>query len=537
MLGSGCGTSVRTSTGPSPAKCDVAVTMSATAVGPGGGSGTVTVQTQAECAWSAVAEAPWITSLTPASGQGDGQVQFIVSSNPSPNARQADIVLNDRRVRVQQDGAPCRFEITPQSQSFPAGGGTSTIALATLTGCPWTATGSAGWISITSGATGSSSATVGFAIAANPGPARSGTITVGDQTFSVSQAAASTPGPGPGPLCTYTIDAPALSVDADGGPAAMAVRTAAGCAWTATSNAAFITVVEGAGAGDGLVLFRVLANPGTTRIGTLTIAGLTLTVTQSGFCPATVVPATQSISAAGGAGTPLVVSVPSACSWTVASLANWISVTSGATGTGNGTVQFSVAANTGVARTGTLMVGGQTVTVNQAGTCAASLNPISQSATSSGGPGAPIAVTIASGCAWTATSNASWLSVTSGASGSGNGTVHFSVAASTGPARTGTLTIAGQTFTVSQLSGCAYAINPTSTSASKNDDTGKFDVTTAAGCAWTAVSQVSWITITSGASGSGNGTVTFAVAANQGSERTGTILVGGRTFTVTQAKR
>src|SRR5687767_13125472 len=152
MLGSGCGTSVRTSTGPSPAKCDVAVTMSATAVGPGGGSGTVTVQTQAECAWSAVAEAPWITSLTPASGQGDGQVQFIVSSNPTPNARQADIVLNDRRVRVQQDGAPCRFEITPQSQSFPAGGGTSTIALATLTGCPWTATGSAGWISITSGA-------------------------------------------------------------------------------------------------------------------------------------------------------------------------------------------------------------------------------------------------------------------------------------------------------------------------------------------------------------------------------------------------
>jgi hypothetical protein len=42
------------------------------------------------------------------------------------------------------------------------------------------------------------------------------------------------------------------------------------------------------------------------------------------------------------------------------------------------------------------------------------------------------------------------LTITSGASGSGNGTVAFSIAANTGPARTGTLTIAGSTFTVSQ---------------------------------------------------------------------------------------
>jgi hypothetical protein len=535
ILGTGCGTSVRTSTGPSPFKCDVAVTMSAAAVGPGGGSGTVTVQTQAECAWSAVAEAPWITSLSPATGQGNGQVQFVVSSNPNPAARQADIVLNDHRVHVRQDGAPCRYEITPSSQTFPAAGGASTFALATLAGCSWTATGSAGWISITSGAAGSGSATIGFAVAANAGAARASTITAGDQTFAVTQEAAGST-PGPAPLSTYTIDAPALSIDADGGPAAMAVRTAAGCAWTAASNAAFITVVQGAGAGDGLVLFRLPANSGPTRVGTLTIAGLTLTVTQAGSCSATLVPASQSFSAAGGAGTPIAVSIPSGCSWTATASATWISVTSGATGIGNGTVQFSVAANTGAARTGSLTVGGQTVTISQAAACAASLNPASQSATAAGGPGAPIAVTIAAGCAWSAASNVPWLTVTSGASGSGNGTVNFTVAASTGPARTGTLTIAGQTFTVSQPSGCSYAINPTSTSAPKGADTGEFDVTTAAGCGWTAVSQVSWITITSGASGSGNGTVAFAVAANPGSARTGTILVGGRTFTVNQAK-
>jgi hypothetical protein len=48
---------------------------------------------------------------------------------------------------------------------------------------------------------------------------------------------------------------------------------------------------------------------------------------------------------------------------------------------------------------------------------------------------------------------------------------------------------------------------------------------------------VSWITITSGASRTGTGTVTFTVAANTGGARTGTLTIAGSTFTVTQAKK
>jgi hypothetical protein len=59
-------------------------------------------------------------------------------------------------------------------------------------------------------------------------------------------------------------------------------------------------------------------------------------------------------------------------------------------------------------------------------------------------------------------------------------------------------------------------------------------VTTTSGCAWTASSRVSWITVTSGASGTGNGSVAFSVAANPGGTRDGTLSIGGQTFTVTQ---
>jgi hypothetical protein len=83
-------------------------------------------------------------------------------------------------------------------------------------------------------------------------------------------------------------------------------------------------------------------------------------------------------------------------------------------------------------------------------TCTYYIFPTSQSFSSAGGSGS-VNVTAPSGCPWTATSNASWITITSGSSGNGNGTVNYSVASnpSTTP-RTGTMTIAGQTFTVTQ---------------------------------------------------------------------------------------
>ncbi|MGB9178573.1 MAG: Calx-beta domain-containing protein, partial [Pyrinomonadaceae bacterium] len=82
--------------------------------------------------------------------------------------------------------------------------------------------------------------------------------------------------------------------------------------------------------------------------------------------------------------------------------------------------------------------------------CTGTINPSSNTFDGSGGTGS-LSVTAASTCNWTAVSNDSWLTVTTGASGTGNGTVNYSVAANleTG-SRTGTLTVAGQTFAVTQ---------------------------------------------------------------------------------------
>ena len=58
-------------------------------------------------------------------------------------------------------------------------------------------------------------------------------------------------------------------------------------------------------------------------------------------------------------------------------------------------------------------------------------------------------------------------------------------------------------------------------------------MTVGTGCTWTAVSNDSWITISAGTAGTGNGTVSYSVAANTGTtSRTGTMTIGGQTFTV-----
>lgn len=80
---------------------------------------------------------------------------------------------------------------------------------------------------------------------------------------------------------------------------------------------------------------------------------------------------------------------------------------------------------------------------------------------------------------------------------------------------------------------CTYSVSPANQTASGSGATGTVAVTTQPGCPWSATSTVSWITATS--TGSGSGAASYSVDANDGSStRTGTVLIGGRTFTVTQ---
>ena len=142
--------------------------------------------------------------------------------------------------------------------------------------------------------------------------------------------------------------------------------------------------------------------------------------------------------------------------------------------------------------------------------CTYSINPASASMSSGGGTGS-LAVIAGSGCTWTASvaTGSSFLSITTGTSGNGNGTVNYSVGANAATSqRSGTLTIAGLTFTLTQAAAaCGYTLSASSATLSSSGGSRTVTVTTSANCSWTATTPDSFLTITSGASGTGSGTV------------------------------
>ena len=503
------------------AQCQFTLASTSASMSQGGGSSSVDLRaSSALCTWTAASDADWLAITSGANGKGSAAVAFTVAPTTGP-PRTGTLTIAGLHFSVTQSEG-CAFAIAPSAFAAGAAGGSGAVTVTAGPGCPWTAASDVSWVSLTT-TSGTGSGSVGFTVAATTGPSRSGTVTIAGQVLTVTQS----------PGCGFDVSPLSHSADASGGSRSVAVSAAAGCAWTATSNAPWISISSGAsGNGAGSVTFAVAATSGPTRTGTLTVAGKTVTVVQGQGCVYAASPDTQTVPPAGGNGS-VAVTAGGGCAWTSASNASWITITSGATGSGSGTVTFTAASTTGPSRSGTIAVAGQTVTVVQGQGCTFAISPDTRSVPASGADGT-VSVTAGAGCAWTAASNVSWITIASGASGSGNGDVGYKVAATTGPARSGSLTIAGRTFTVNQGADCTISLSSSSATVGPGGGDGTFDVRTAAGCAWTAAGNASWLTITAGASGNGNGSVRYAAAANSGPQRTGTIAAGGQTFTVRQ---
>jgi len=172
------------------------------------------------------------------------------------------------------------------------------------------------------------------------------------------------------------------------------------------------------------------------------------------------------------------------------------------------------------------------------GSCDYSLSSTSNFFSMSGGPGSVNLITSA-GCGWMAASDTSWITLTSNGNGSGSDTVIFKVRENFAPtARSGTLTIAGLTYTVVQEGAQGVLqqdIFPTAIAYPSSGGSGTINVICENRCAWQAVSNAGWVTITSGTPGIGAGVVGYTVASNPGpGGRSATITVAGRTFRVKQ---
>jgi hypothetical protein len=294
--------------------------------------------------------------------------------------------------------------------------------------------------------------------------------------------------------------------------------------------------VSGGGTGNGSVNYSVAANAtGALRSAAIAVGNRSFTITQAGPCSYSISPTDVSVGEAATSGS-VFVSASAGCPWTAASTASWITITSGASGSGGGTVNYSVASNPGgPTRTGTLNIAGDVFTVVQS-SCDITVTPPTVTAAASGATTFAL-VRAGASCSWNASTPTSWISFPSGTSGTGTDWVTFQVAANTGGStRTGSVNVSGEVVTVIQNGACTIVVTPTTVSAPGAGGVLFVNVSTGAGCAWSATSQTSWITINpASSSGTGNGSPVFTVDPNPGTARTGTIRVSGITITINQS--
>jgi hypothetical protein len=258
--------------------------------------------------------------------------------------------------------ASCTFEMNGISVPLPAAGGLATVSVSTRDDCAWVAASPAPWTTLTTssgvaGATGSAVLTITAPINLTA-TTRSAAMNVAGRTVTVTQPS------GCGP--TLALERPVA-------PATAAANISAGlltvnnpsCTWTVTSDAPWLTAATFR-TGSGAVFFGVAANPAAEpRSGTLTVAGIPVTVTQAGTaCSTSLSSAELSLPPIATSAT-IQVSAPPGCPWANSSAYPWIALTP-LFGVGPGAATLQVSANnTGAQRAAFVTIGGLPLSVMQ----------------------------------------------------------------------------------------------------------------------------------------------------------------------------
>lgn len=359
----------------------------------------------------------------------------------------------------------CTYTVTAPGTQVPAAGQAITVHVDTAASCAWTARAGTAWVSL-SATSGSGPADIVATVTANDDSAeRVATLTVADKEVAVRQSGRTTT-----PSCSFALSSGSSTFGADGGRGHVTVQTTAGCAWAATALAPWITLRVASGSGPGEIEYDVAPFDGTAQRDTRIVVGQAFFAVRQdppvpGPCTYLVNPTSTSLHWHGspGDGFDVQVTTGARCSWTAAPGAPWIEMLSGAAVTGSGAARVRINAYTqSTTRSAPLMVrwptdtAGQNVWITQQG-CYYAISVTTAAPPAAGGRfrvsvfGTPVSVDCSLGCPWTAAANAPWLHIVGATSRAGDDDMSYDVDANTtGAPRTGTLTIAGITLTVTQ---------------------------------------------------------------------------------------
>jgi hypothetical protein len=168
----------------------------------------------------------------------------------------------------------CSYALNPGTLNVTAGPQTRIVTVQTTAGCSWSATPNP-FVSIQGPSSGTGPGTVTFAFAANPGLARTGSVTVAGQTIPVNQGGSVSAN------CSYVLSSAGASVPYTGTASAVTLTTTGTCAWQGYSSTSWLQLFPLGGTGTSSLSYTVFPNfRPTARQATITAGGQTFTVNQ-----------------------------------------------------------------------------------------------------------------------------------------------------------------------------------------------------------------------------------------------------------------
>lgn len=327
------------------------------------------------------------------------------------------------------DDELCYLEIDSPGIVAETPGSTESFQVETRPTCNWSVSASDPWIAITSPTNNTGPGTVTLDVAPFDAPAgvfaRAGSVTV---TLADPVTTRIVPVDQDG-NCSFAIDPASVVIPVEGGTGSFNVDASVPeCPWVVASPVSWISILSPLApvSGDGTVQFTVDDNAelvnaaGGARSVNLVSEQFDYTVAQDG-CSYALDRSSINANAAGDDSYTVTMDSPAVCQWTAVSLSSWILVKSGTSGSGDGPIEIFVLDNpTVVPRVGTVMIGDQTLTVNQAGlTCDYVMNPEAVVSCPDGRV-FTLDVTATDGCTWTLHENEPWVSVIDVPGGEGN---------------------------------------------------------------------------------------------------------------------
>lgn len=318
-----------------------------------------------DCTWTVASEVAWIT-VNPASGQGNGTIAVKVGANDQGRARSSAVAVNDARVTVNQEAAPCRFELSEPVMHVTFEGGRAAVNLSTMDGCEWRSSGAEEWVRLLT-PSGTGGGAVELDVSRNEGPERSTSFSIGGATLIVVQGGRSSgPGGGGSPsACSPSLDPDRATVRSTADHGSFRVVIGSGCSWTASADASWISLQRSDGSGPDTVTYQVSTNTSTAneRTGSITVAGRSHRVTQQA-CSLSMEGGLPNLSYTSGS-YDFRVNTDANCTWFANSDSDWLVLIRNG-GTGSGLVTYRVTENvTNRGRVGTITIAGQRKVVTQ----------------------------------------------------------------------------------------------------------------------------------------------------------------------------